>query len=78
MLALLSEVMGTPMPESNASFADSQSIASWASVAVGQVELAGVMNGVGNNKIAPKDSYTREQSIVTMLRMYRYTQGFQP
>lgn len=30
------------------------------------------MNGVGNNRFDPKGSYTTEQSIVTMLRMYRY------
>lgn len=30
----------------------------------------GVMNGVSGNRFAPNNSYTREQSIATMLRLY--------
>jgi hypothetical protein len=28
------------------------------------------MGGIGNNVFAPKDPYTREQSIVTMIRLF--------
>lgn len=30
---------------------------------------AGVMNGVGNNTFNPADFYTREQAILTVLRL---------
>ena len=30
----------------------------------------GVMNGVGNNKFAPKETYTTEQAIATIVRVY--------
>lgn len=29
------------------------------------------MAGVGNNQFKPQDPYSREQSIITMLRLYR-------
>ena len=31
---------------------------------------SGVMNGVSGNRFAPNNSYTHEQSIATMLRLY--------
>ena len=54
-----------------ADYADRDSISDWASAYVGQMQAAGVMLGVGGSEFAPKDPYTREQSIVTMLRLYR-------
>jgi len=51
-------------------FADSGSVSSWASEAVGQMQATGIMNGVGNNMFSPKYPYTREQSIITVLRLY--------
>ena len=35
-----------------------------------QVYNQGVMNGVSGNRFAPNNSYTHEQSIATMLRLY--------
>lgn len=72
MLYRLAAAAGKPLPDVSASFADKNSISSWASKEVGAVQAAGIMNGVGNNRFDPKGSYTTEQSIVTMLRMYRY------
>ena len=43
----------------------------WAFEQVGQVQRAGIMGGVGSNTFAPKDSYTREQSILTMVRLWK-------
>lgn len=51
-------------------FADYSSFSSWAAVSVEVMQVNGIMNGVGNNMFAPKDPYTREQSIVTMMRLY--------
>ena len=39
-------------------------------VNVEKMAFVGVVSGVGNNTFSPKGAYTREQSIVTMLRMY--------
>lgn len=70
MLARLAEAVGKPLTAQAPTFADSASISAWASGAVGQVQGSGVMSGVGGNNFAPQDSYTREQSISTMLRLY--------
>ncbi len=70
ILARLSEKMGHSLEKGNATFRDSASVSSWAAEAVGQVQAGGIMGGVGNNTFSPKDKYTREQSVVTILRLY--------
>ena len=70
MLARLADAIGQPLPQSSATFADSAQVSAWAADAVGQVQAAGIMGGVGNNRFAPSGDYTREQSIVTMLRLF--------
>ena len=70
MLARLAEAMGQPLPQHAPTFADSGSISPWAIDAVGQVQAAGVMQGVYNSVFSPAGVYTREQSIVTILRLY--------
>ena len=72
MLSRLANVMEKPLTAGTASFADNASISSWASEAVGQVQASGIMNGIEGNQFAPSDPYTREQSIVTMLRLYDF------
>ena len=75
MLARLANVMGKPIAKQPSTFRDNAEISSWASEAVGQMLVSGVMNGTGNNTFSPKAEYTREQSILTMLRMLRYVTG---
>jgi len=70
MLARLAEVMGNPLTESDVAFADNAKISYWAADAVGQVQNAGIMSGTGNNMFSPRGEYTREQSIVTILRLF--------
>ena len=53
------------------SFADSSSVSPWAADAVAKMENSGIMTGVGNNRFDPKGAYSREQSIMTMYRLYR-------
>jgi len=69
MLSRLAEALGSPLPAQEVAFADNGSIASWAIDGVGRVQAAGIMGGVGDNRFAPQQSYTREQSIVTIMRM---------
>lgn len=71
MLSRLAEAAGHPLAAGTASFADSAAIASWAAGAVGQVQAAGVMQGTGGGNFTPQGSYTREQSILTILRLYQ-------
>ena len=70
MLARLADAVGKPFPKQEATFADNSVISSWAVDVVGQVQAAGIMGGVGDNRFAPQDPYTREQSIVTIMRLF--------
>lgn len=51
-------------------FADGADIQAWARSDVYWAYNSGVMNGVSGNRFAPNNSYTYEQSIATMLRLY--------
>lgn len=70
MLSRLAAAIGKPLPEQTATFADNAAVSSWAAAQVGQMQAAGIMGGVGDNKFNPTGHYTREQSIVTILRLY--------
>ncbi len=51
-------------------FDDGNDISEWADSSIQVMCNMGVMNGVGNNKFAPKDTYTTEQAIATVMRVY--------
>jgi len=70
MLSRLANALGKPLPIHAATFSDNADISSWAIEGAGQVQAAGIMGGIGNNTFAPKDPYTREQSIITMIRLW--------
>ena len=70
MLARLSDAVGAPLPAGSPTFPDAASISSWASEAVGRVQAGGVMSGTDTGAFDPAGPYTREQSILTMLRLY--------
>ena len=76
ILSRLSDAIDRPFPSIRPSatvpFADRGSIASWAYESVFRVQVAGIMSGVGDNRFAPQDPYTREQSIVTIVRMFEF------
>ena len=72
MLTRLAGVIGKPLPGAASIFADNASISSWAIDGVGQIQAAGIMQGIGENKFAPQDPYTREQSILTILRLFNF------
>ncbi len=58
------------MTTNHISFADSADISDWAGSAIQVMAHFGIMNGVGDNKFAPKETYTTEQAIATVVRMY--------
>ena len=70
MLARLIAVIDQPLPIVAPTFADNAQLASWATQAVGQIQAAGIMGGVGNNQFNSTGNFTREQSIITMLRLF--------
>ena len=72
ILDRLAIVVGKPLPVLPGSFGDMTSIASWARESVGKVQAGGIMDGTGSNNFTPKMSYSREQSIVTLLRLWKY------
>jgi len=74
ILANLSAALGQPLAAASANFADTASAADWALPAIGQTQAAGILNGIGNNLFAPKATYTREQSIVTMVNLSAFLQ----
>ena len=51
-------------------FADSSQISDWAMNNIQFICNMGIMKGVEDNKFAPKDNYTTEQAIVTLVRVY--------
>ena len=69
MLSRLAAALGKPLTDSAPTFDDNGSVAGWASAAVGQMQFSGIMSGTGNNQFSPQQSYTREQSVVTIVRM---------
>jgi len=70
MLSRLTGAIGLMLFEPLPTFDDNKSISAWASREVGKMQFAGIISGVGNNTFFPKGSYTREQSIVTIKRLY--------
>jgi|GEM_PF-2442629 len=74
MLSRLVTAAGRSLPQHTATFADNAQISSWAFNYVGPIQAAGIMTGVGDNMFAPRDPYTREQSIVTIMRLFNALQ----
>ena len=72
MLARLASAVERPLTIKATTFTDKGGISFWAYDAVGQVQASGIMDGVGGNTFAPKQLYTREQSIITLLRIYKF------
>jgi len=73
MLARLSYAVDRPLPvraATMANFVDNSDIATWAIESVGKVSATGVMGGVEGNMFAPQQLYTREQAIVTIIRIF--------
>ena len=71
MLSRLAEAVGHPLKETNSAWDENGgSISFWAIPAVGQMQQAGIMTGYGNGVFDAQGPYTREQSIITIMRLY--------
>ncbi len=49
---------------------DVDEISDWALHSVQKISNLGFMNGVGDNKFAPNDTYTTEQAVATIVRVF--------
>jgi uncharacterized repeat protein (TIGR02543 family) len=78
VLSRLAVAVGEPLPNADVLFSDSASISPWALEAVGQLFAAGIMSGVGNNMFSPQGLFTREQGIVTIMRLYHVLDNIVP
>ena len=74
LLARLAGAIDQPFPTAAPTFTDNAAISSWAQAGVGQAQAAGVMGGVGDNIFSPQGSFTREQSIIAMLRLFDFAE----
>ena len=78
LISRLAYALGYGLPAAASAFADNASIADWALESAGQVQAAEIMGGVGENRFDPHGSFTREQSIVTMMRLYDFIEAGVP
>ena len=58
------------LPHLSDVFTDYEQVSSWAFNGVASAYALGIMRGVGDNRFDPGGSYTREQSIITVLRLF--------
>ena len=70
ILARLLEVLNVPIVTKPPVFSDVANTASWAREAVGQMQATGIMSGTGNDMFGPLESYSIEQAIVTLYKVY--------
>ncbi len=73
IVRMINQVMPMPVTEMYFAYDDSDDISDWASGAVQVMSNLKFMNGVGDHKFAPKETYTAEQSIATLVRIYEAT-----
>lgn len=70
ILVKLMESLGQEYTSNEMEFTDNDEISDWAKKSTGIVQSLGVMSGTGSNKFSPKDKYTKEQAVVTMIKVY--------
>lgn len=57
-------------PDYNKLYNDEKNISDWAISPVASMKAMGIMQGISEEEFAPKETYTVEQAIATMLRLY--------
>ncbi|MDR1537161.1 MAG: S-layer homology domain-containing protein [Clostridiales bacterium] len=71
MLYTAAKALGADVESGNGvSFSDSRDISDWAKDAVAFVTEKKIMQGTGGNMFSPHGGYTREQSFLTIYRLY--------
>ena len=63
MIDRFAQSSGVELPGGeSAAFTDAASFSSWATEAIYTMQRAGIIDGVGGGRFAPKDNATREQA----------------
>ena len=70
IVRVVNKFMPMPVHEVYFEYDDISEVSEWASNSIQIISNLGVMNGVGDNKFAPQDTYTTEQAIATVIRLY--------
>lgn len=75
ILARTAQVLGLPQDGADISgFTDLSQIGEWARDSVAVCKALGVMYGTSDTTFSPRSSYTREQCVVTILRLFKTAQ----
>jgi len=77
ILARLAYIIDQPLPSAPPTFADTSEISSWAVSEVGQMQAAGVMGYARDTNFSPRNVLTREESIITVLRLFYVLSGYE-
>lgn len=70
LLRMINKVKPMAATEMWLDFADLSDISDWALNSVQTICNMGFMEGVGDNRFAPKDTYTEEQALAVLVRIY--------
>ena len=70
IIRMINKVMPMAATEMWFEYDDINEVSEWASDSIQTISNLGFMNGVGDNKFAPKETYTTEQAIATLVRVY--------
>ncbi len=70
LIRYVNKFIPMPVTEMYFEYDDINNVSEWASDSVQIISNLGVMEGVGDNRFAPKDTYTAEQAITTVIRLY--------
>lgn len=70
MLTNAAKALDQEITSSDVAYSDNASIGNWAKSSVNFVSSIKVMNGTGNNNFSPKDTYSKQQAFMTILRLF--------
>jgi hypothetical protein len=70
VLSNLANALGQPLALCEVEFSDIDEAASWSVKSIGRVLAAGIMSGIGEGRFAPREIFTREESILTLTRLH--------
>lgn len=70
IIRMVNKFFSMPATEMWFEYRDADEISDWASGSIQTISNLGFMKGVGENIFAPKDTYTTEQAVATLVRVY--------
>lgn len=77
IIRMIHKVMPMEATKMRFEYDDIEDVSPWASDSVQIISNLGLMNGVGDNRFAPKERYTVEQAVATLVRVYEKAQSME-